>query len=34
MINDRNFRHLDLNLLRVFNEVMAERNLTCVFRRM
>lgn len=28
MINDRNFRHLDLNLLRVFNEVMAERNLT------
>ena len=28
MINDRNFRHLDLNLLRVFDEVMAERNLT------
>jgi DNA-binding transcriptional LysR family regulator len=28
MINERNFRHLDLNLLRVFDEVMAERNLT------
>lgn len=28
MINDRNFRSLDLNLLRVFDEVMAERNLT------
>ena len=28
MISDRNFRHLDLNLLRVFDEVMAERNLT------
>jgi DNA-binding transcriptional LysR family regulator len=28
MINARNFRHLDLNLLRVFDEVMVERNLT------
>lgn len=28
MINERSFRTLDLNLLRVFNEVMAERNLT------
>jgi DNA-binding transcriptional LysR family regulator len=28
MMNERNFRHLDLNLLRVFDEVMAERNLT------
>lgn len=28
MINERNFRTLDLNLLRVFDEVMAERNLT------
>lgn len=27
-MNDRNFRTLDLNLLRVFDEVMAERNLT------
>nr|WP_197508955.1 LysR family transcriptional regulator [Hydrogenophaga crassostreae] len=27
-MNDRNFRSLDLNLLRVFDEVMAERNLT------
>ncbi|GAA6142479.1 LysR family transcriptional regulator [Hydrogenophaga sp. 5NK40-0174] len=26
--NHVNFRHLDLNLLRVFDEVMAERNLT------
>jgi DNA-binding transcriptional LysR family regulator len=28
MMNERNFRTLDLNLLRVFDEVMAERNLT------
>ena len=28
MINERNFRTLDLNLLRVFDEVMTERNLT------
>jgi DNA-binding transcriptional LysR family regulator len=28
VINERNFRTLDLNLLRVFDEVMAERNLT------
>ena len=28
VINDRSFRQLDLNLLRVFDEVMAERNLT------
>lgn len=28
MMNERNFRNLDLNLLRVFDEVMAERNLT------
>ena len=28
MIKDPNFRTLDLNLLRVFDEVMAERNLT------
>lgn len=28
MINEPNFRTLDLNLLRVFDEVMAERNLT------
>ena len=28
MINRLNFRTLDLNLLRVFDEVMAERNLT------
>ena len=28
MMNDRNFRTLDLNLLRVFDEVMVERNLT------
>jgi DNA-binding transcriptional LysR family regulator len=28
VINDPNFRTLDLNLLRVFDEVMAERNLT------
>lgn len=28
MINERNFRTLDLNLLRVFDEVMAERSLT------
>ncbi|MDR7152142.1 DNA-binding transcriptional LysR family regulator [Hydrogenophaga palleronii] len=28
MINERSFRTLDLNLLRVFDEVMAERNLT------
>jgi DNA-binding transcriptional LysR family regulator len=28
MMNGRNFRNLDLNLLRVFDEVMAERNLT------
>lgn len=28
MINKRNFRTLDLNLLRVFDEVMTERNLT------
>ncbi len=28
MINNLNFRTLDLNLLRVFDEVMAERNLT------
>lgn len=28
MISDRSFRQLDLNLLRVFDEVMAERNLT------
>lgn len=28
MINERNFRQLDLNLLRVFDEVMVERNLT------
>jgi DNA-binding transcriptional LysR family regulator len=27
-MNERNFRTLDLNLLRVFDEVMAERNLT------
>lgn len=27
-MNDRNFRTLDLNLLRVFDEVMVERNLT------
>lgn len=27
-MNDRNFLTLDLNLLRVFDEVMAERNLT------
>lgn len=27
-MNDANFRTLDLNLLRVFDEVMAERNLT------
>src|SRR3990167_8201927 len=28
MMNERNFRTLDLNLLRVFDEVMTERNLT------
>jgi DNA-binding transcriptional LysR family regulator len=28
MMNERNFRNLDLNLLRVFDEVMVERNLT------
>lgn len=28
MMNELNFRTLDLNLLRVFDEVMAERNLT------
>ncbi len=28
MMNEPNFRTLDLNLLRVFDEVMAERNLT------
>jgi DNA-binding transcriptional LysR family regulator len=28
VMNERNFRTLDLNLLRVFDEVMAERNLT------
>lgn len=28
MMNETNFRTLDLNLLRVFDEVMAERNLT------
>lgn len=28
MINSLNFRNLDLNLLRVFDEVMTERNLT------
>jgi len=28
MMNVRNFRTLDLNLLRVFDEVMAERNIT------
>jgi DNA-binding transcriptional LysR family regulator len=28
MMNKPNFRTLDLNLLRVFDEVMAERNLT------
>ena len=28
MINNVNFRTLDLNLLRVFDEVMAEHNLT------
>ena len=27
-MNEPNFRTLDLNLLRVFDEVMAERNLT------
>ena len=27
-MNERNFRTLDLNLLRVFDEVMAERSLT------
>ncbi|MES6247847.1 LysR family transcriptional regulator, partial [Cutibacterium acnes] len=27
-MNELNFRTLDLNLLRVFDEVMAERNLT------
>ncbi|MDP2743253.1 MAG: LysR family transcriptional regulator, partial [Hydrogenophaga sp.] len=27
-MNERSFRTLDLNLLRVFDEVMAERNLT------
>ena len=27
-MNEANFRTLDLNLLRVFDEVMAERNLT------
>ena len=28
MMNPPNFRTFDLNLLRVFDEVMAERNLT------
>ncbi|MFN3496666.1 MAG: LysR family transcriptional regulator, partial [Hydrogenophaga sp.] len=27
-MNSLNFRNLDLNLLRVFDEVMTERNLT------
>ncbi|MFN9941747.1 MAG: LysR family transcriptional regulator, partial [bacterium] len=29
-----NFRHLDLNLLRVFDEIMAERNLTRAARNL
>ena len=31
---DLNFRTLDLNLLRVFNEVMTERSLTRKFKEM
>lgn len=34
MINAPNFRTLDLNLLRVFDEVMAERNLTRAARNL